>query len=172
MTLLLILAVLAAFAIAVEALNFIAPDFIATMRRDAALKESVANTQKEVAESEKRLDGLRRQLRALQHDLSRATDGLEKLDEQFAERRRAEPVLVYLIASANKVPYRFRAPLSKALPAEPEDSQAMMWGSPAFVEVEANSADEAKQIAARQFPSQNGYAVGAFAPVANGEAAA
>lgn len=162
MTLLLIFAVLAAFAIAVEALNFIAPDFLATLHREAALKESITKTQKEVAESEKRIDSLRTKLRGVHLEMSRTADGLDQINEQFAERRRVMPILIYPIAATRKVSYRFRAPISKTLPSEPEEGQTVMWAGKAFVEVEANTSEEAHRIALRHFPSQQGYAVGQF----------
>jgi DNA gyrase/topoisomerase IV subunit A len=162
MTLLLIFSVLAAFAVAVEALNLIAPDFLATLHRDAVLKDSIAKTQKEVAESEKRLDSLRTKLRNIQLEMSRTADGLEQINEQFAERRRVTPILIYPISATRKVSYRFRAPISKTLPSEPEEGQTLMWAGKAFVEVEANTSDEAHRIALRQFPSQQGYAIGQF----------
>lgn len=165
MTLLLLFAVLAAFATAVEVLNLVAPDFLAGLHREAALKESIAKTQVEIAESEKRLHSLRAGLRNAHLDVHRAADGLEKLDEKFAERRRVDPILVYPIASTNKTSGRYRAPLSKVLPPEPEESQTLIWAKTAFVEVEANGPEEAHRIALRQFPAQHGYVIGAFQDV-------
>lgn len=165
MTLLLVFAVFAAFAAAVEVLNFVAPEFLAGLHREATLKESIAKTQAEVAESEKRLHALRASLRNAHLDINRAIDGLDKLEAQFAERRRVDPVLVYPIASANKTSGRYRAPLTKSLPSEPEESQALIWARPALVEVEADSPEEAQRIALRQFPAQHGYAIGDFQDV-------
>lgn len=165
MTLLLLLAVFAAFATAVEVLNFLAPDFLAGLHREGALKESIAKTQAEIAESEKRLHALRTGLRNANLEVNRATDGLERLDGEFAQRRRVDPILVYPIASSNKTSGRYRAPLSKTLPSEPEEGQALIWARPAFVEVEADGPEEARRIALRQFPAQHGYAVGEFVDV-------
>lgn len=162
MTLLLLLAVFTAFAVAVEALNFVAPDFLGGLHREAALKESIARTQAEVAESEKRLHALRTNLRNVHLDLNRAATGIEKLDEQFSERSRVAPVLIYPIATSNKASHVFRATITKSLPSDPEESQTLMWAASAFVEVEANNAADARAIALRQFPSQHGYALGNF----------
>lgn len=171
--LLLLLAVFTAFAVAVEVLNLIAPDFVAGLHRDAPLKDSIARTQKEVAESEKRIQALRATLRGMHGELNRAADGLEKLDEQFDERRRVNPVLVFPITST-KATRRFRASVAKALPPDPEESQTLIWASPAFVEVEADRVDDAHDAARRQFPSQQGYTIGEFEEIAAapGEAAA
>lgn len=165
MTLLLLLAVFTAFAVAVEVLNFVAPDFIGGLHREAALKESIARTQAEVAESEKRLHTLRTNLRNVHLDLNRTAAGLEKLDEQFSERSRVAPVLVYPVATSNKASHVFRATITKSLPSDPEESQTLMWAAAAFVEVEANNATDARAIALRQFPAQHGYAFGDFKAV-------
>lgn len=165
MTLLLLFAVFAAFATAVEVLNFVAPDFLAGLHREAALKESIVKTQAEIAESERRLHALRTGLQNANLDIHRAANNLEKLDEQFAERRRVDPILVYAIAATSKRSGRYRAPLSKMLPSEPEESQALIWAKPALVEVEADSPEEARRVALRQFPAQHGYAVGDFEDV-------
>lgn len=169
----LLCAVFGAFALAVEVLNFVAPEFFAGLHRDTALKESVKKTQAEVAESEKRVQALRKTLRDLHTELNRAVTGLEKMDEQFAERRKVDPVLVYAIKTSTKAPRRFRATLAKTLSSDAEESQSLIWGAPAFVEVDALTAEDARAAALRQFPEPHGYSVGAFQETARpAEAAA
>jgi hypothetical protein len=140
----------------------VAPEFLATLYREAALKDSIAKAQGEIAEAEKRIQAMRTSLRNVHVDLHRATTGIEKLDAQFAERRRVDPVLAYVITTANKASHVFRASLTKTLPPTPEDSQVLMWAKPALVEVEADSPNEARRMALRQFPGEHGYAVGDF----------
>jgi len=162
MVLLLLTAIFTAFAIAIEVVNFVAPDLLAGLNRESALKEGIARGQAELAESEKRIQALRTSLRNAQIEINRAANGIEKLDAEFQSKRKVDPVLVYAIRTSSQATHAYRASLGKTLPDEPEESQALMWSGKVFVEVEATSESEARAVAHRQFPFQHGYVVGEF----------
>ena len=160
--LLLSLAALVAIALVVEVLNFIAREFLSGVRREDALKADVQKIQADIDEATGKLGGLKNDLRKALADLDGAKNSFHEVDKEIARRQRVEPVLVYQLGTETGTGFRFRAPVTKTLPAEPDAGQALLWKRQNFVEVWTASEDKARSLAADQFPAKHGYSIGAF----------
>ena len=108
------------------------------------------------------MGGMKNDLRKALADLDRAKTAYHDLEKEMSRRQRVEPVLVYQIGQETETGIRFRATVSKALPAEPDPNQKRLWGRQNFVEVWTASEDKARTLAADQFPAKHGYTIGAF----------
>ena len=89
---------------------------------------------------------------------------LHAADDAFAKSQVATPTLVHPVGQPG-AGARFRSTVTKALPAAAEPSQLAIWGCRNFVDVWADNVHTARSLAARQFPSKQGYTVGDFVEV-------
>ncbi len=163
MLLLSIFGVLAAFGLVLEVLNFVARDFLCGGRRVEALRESIRATQKDLAEAENKIGGIKGDLRKALNDLDRVKNDFQSTEKEISRRQKTDPVLVYLIGPEVGTGFRFRAPVTKTLPAEnPDANQKLLWSKENFVEIWTASEDKARALAGDQFPAKHGYTVGEF----------
>lgn len=159
---LLILATLVATALVLEVLNVIAREFLSGVRREDALKADLHRIEEDLDTAADKIGSLKNDLRKKFADLDRAKTTFHDAEKEIARRTRVQPVLVYLLGPETGTGFRFRAPVSKALPEEPEPNQAHLWRQQNFVEVWTGSEERARSIADEQFPAKHGYTVGAF----------
>ncbi len=160
--LMLILAVLIAAALVVEVLNFIAREFFSGVRREEALKAELNQIGADLDKAADKLGALKNDLRKGLADLDLAKTGYHDAEKEISRRQRLQPVLVYLLGAETGMGFRFRAPVTKALPAEPDAHQKLLWGRENFVEVWTASEDKARSFASDQVPAKQGYTIGAF----------
>ncbi len=85
-----------------------------------------------------------------------------RLEHELAQRRRVPPVFVYRIGPPSPTQLRYRAPVSKRLPAEAAPHQSLVWATSCVIETWANSPRQAGEQAGQQFRAELGYSVGAF----------
>ena len=156
------LAALVAIGLFVEVLNFVAREFLSGVRREDALKADLKRIGKDLEEAADKLGSLKNDLRKKFADLDRAKTAFHDAEREMSRRQRIDPVLVYLLGPETGTGFRFRAPVTKALPETPEPNQAVLWQRQNFVEVWTASEDRARAIAMDQFPAKQGYTIGAF----------
>jgi hypothetical protein len=160
--LLLMLGALVAIGLVVEVLNFIAREFLSGVRREDALKADLKQIETDLTEAAGKMSGMKNELRKALAELDRAKTAYHDLEKEMARRQRVEPVLVYQLGQESAAGVRFRAPVTKALPEEPDANQKRLWQRQNFVEVWTASEDKARTLAAEQFPAKHGYTIGAF----------
>lgn len=160
--LLLILGALVAVGLVVEVLNFLAREFLSGVRREDALKADLKRIESDLTEAVGKMGGLKNELRKALADLDRAKSAYHDVEKEISRRQRVEPVLVYLLGQETGSGFRFRAPVTKVLPEEPDPNQKRLWQRQNFVEVWTASEDKARTLAEDQFPAKHGYKVGAF----------
>lgn len=156
-----ILAALVAFGLIVEVLNMIARELLSG-RREEALTADVRRIGADLDAAADKLASLKNDLRKGLADLDRAKTAYHDAEREISRRQHVEPVLVYLLGPETGMGFRFRAPVQKAIPEEPDPHQALLWRRQNFVEVWTASEDKARSIAADQFPAKHGYTVGEF----------
>lgn len=159
---LLILATLVAVALVLEVVNFIAREFLSGVRREDALKADLQRIEEDLDSAAGKIGSLKNDLRKKFADLDRAKTTFHDAEKEIAKRNRVQPVLVYLLSPETGTGFRFRAPVSKTLPEEPEPNQTHLWRQQNFVEVWTGTEEKARSIAEDQFPAKHGYAVGVF----------
>jgi hypothetical protein len=164
--LLMVLGLVGGLAVAVELLNLFAREFFGGGRAQEAIKESIRKTQSELRAADKKLDALRATRRTVASELERAAHKIEEMEREMRRTPDVPPALIHSVATAGSGG-RYRAPLSKTLPAEADENQTLLWKNQAFVEVLAAGPEEALDAAKRQFPESHGYAIGAFIPVSS-----
>lgn len=160
--LLLILGALVAIGLVVEVLNFLAREFLSGVGREDALKADLKRIESDLSEAVSKMGGMKNDLRKALADLDRQKTAYHDAEKEIARRQRVEPVLVYLLGQETGSGFRFRAPVSKALPEEPDANQKRLWQRQNFVEIWVASEDKARTLATDQFPAKHGYTVGAF----------
>lgn len=162
MLLLLTLGGVATLALAVEVLNFIAREFLSGVRREDTLKSAIEHTQKDLDEAKRKIGGIKSKLRQGLADLDRVKTAYHEVEKETARRNKVDPILVHLVGPSVGSGFRFRAPVTKVLPEKPDPNQKVLWTKESFVEVWAATEDAARTAAFEQFPSKQGYTIGAF----------
>lgn len=160
--LLLILGALVAVGLVVEVLNFLAREFLSGVRREDALKADLKRIEADLTEAAGKMGGMKNDLRKALADLDRTKTAYHDVEKEISRRQRLEPVLVYLLGQEIGSGFRFRAPVSKALPEEPDPNQKRLWQRQNFVEIWTATEEKARMLAEDQFPAKHGYKVGAF----------
>jgi hypothetical protein len=159
---LLILATLVAIGLVLEVLNVIAREFLSGVRREDALKADLQRIEEDLDAAAGKISSLKNDLRKKFAALDRAKTTFHDAEKEISRRTRTQPVLVYLLGPEAGTGFRFRAPVTKALPEESDPNQALLWRHQTFVEVWTGSEEKAQSIAADQFPAKHGYTIGAF----------
>jgi len=167
MFLLLIFGGIATFALAVEVLNFTAREFLSGVRREDVLKSAIRQTQKDLAEADEKISGIKSKLRHALNDLDKVKTAYHETEKEIARRNRVDPLLVHLVGAEAGTGFRFRAQITKVLPEKPDPNQTVLWGKDNFVEVWATTEDEARATAVGQFPTKQGYTIGSFVRTGN-----
>lgn len=159
---LLIFGVVAGAALLCEVALQLAPDLFGTARREGALKEEISKLNHDLTQAEKRIGSLKTSTRAADSEIEAARQEIIRLDREMTQRRNVPPVFIYRIGPPSPTQLRYRAPLNKRLPPEPEPHQALVWKTSCLVETWANTPRQASQQAGQQFRAELGYTVGAF----------
>ncbi len=163
MLLVLILGLTAVLAIAVEVLNLVAREFLSGVRREDKLKAALREIEKDLVEAENKIGGLKANLRTGFNELDRVKNAVMETEKEIAKRQKVDPVLVYLAGSEVGTGWRFRAPVTKTLPEKPDPNQALLWTKKeSFVEVWAQTEDQAAARALDLLAPKHGYKIGAF----------
>lgn len=163
MSLDLILMVLVVLAVAVEALNFLAKDLLPDLYGEKQLNTSLEKAQGELQQTDKKFTDRHGKLTKLQDEVEAARKAVHEVEEQITRGIEVPPVLVHTAGQPGRGK-RFRATLSKELPATPDPVQQLIWEKPNFIDVWASDADAAHDAVAGQYKTPNGYQLGAFAP--------
>lgn len=161
---LLVMAVAVGLAAVIEAINQLGPERFIAASQEARLKETIAKTQADVAESVRQMDVAKTALRAAFADTDKVKSELIQLDRDLTQRKRVPPILIYRIGEVLHAQTCFRAPVSKVLSTDADPEQEAIWKTPAFVETWADTPYQASRQAQHQFRPERGYAVGAFKP--------
>ncbi len=148
--------------IALEVLLFVGQDYLLDTRRRVALEASVRQAYADLQESKKRIDIRRADLIAAMDDAEERRSNLQAANKAFDESRKVVPVLIHTIGQIDGG-IHFRAPISKELPAKPDQSQQLIWTCNNFVDVGADDGADAQSLVAKQFEFKQGYDVGEFA---------
>jgi hypothetical protein len=151
-----------ALALVAELILIIGREFLSGGQQVAALKESIRKTQSELRAADKKLDSLRTNRRGAAKELEAAIAKLEEIEQQSRRAPESPPVLLYLLGQPGDFGRRFRAKITKTVPAEADEGQALLWKHESLVEIVTDTADEARREALRHFPEANGYALGPF----------
>jgi hypothetical protein len=159
---LLIFGIVAGAALLCELAVHMASDLFGTTHREAALKEEVGKLHHDLTHAEKKIGGLKDSRRAAETQMEAARQELTRLERDLNQRKRVPPVFVFRIGPPSPTQLRYRAPITKQFPADPEPTQALIWRTPCLVETWATSPRQAAQYAGQQFRAELGYAVGAF----------
>jgi len=167
MTLLIVLAMVAAVGLLLELTRPLLDRFLARLHREEPLRDTIRQTQADVAEATKRAETLAVAAKAVRQDVARAKQAQADLEQEFEDRKKVQPVLVFSIGTpadqAESMTRCFRAPVTKTLRSEAEVNQTQIWSRTCFIEVCCYSAAEAKLEAYLQFPIASGYVIGPFA---------
>jgi len=159
---LLIVGVVAGAALLCELAVRLAPELFAAHSRESALKEEVSKLHHDLTTAEKKIESMMASTRASEAEIEAARVEINRLERELSQRKRVPPILIYRIGPPSPTQLRYRAPISKKLPAEPEPHQALVWRTPCLVETWAHTPRQASQQANQQFRAELGYAVGAF----------
>lgn len=156
-----ILSALLLFAAAVEVFLLLGKDHLLDTRRRAALETSLQQAYTDLQEAKKRVEAKRAALLAKVEEVERRRAELQAADRAFAAAQKVMPTLVHTLGEQN-AGIRFRAPLSKELPATPEAAQKLIWSCNNVVDVWAGDAAAARDMAEKQFRAKQDYNVGEF----------
>ncbi len=159
---LLIFGVVAGAALLCELAVRLAPELFAANSRESALKEEVSKLHHDLTAAEKKIESMKVSTRAADTEIEAARVEIHRLERELAQRKRVPPILIYRIGPPSPTQLRYRAPITKQLPAAPEPDQALVWRTPCIVETWANTPRHASQQASQQFRAELGYSVGAF----------
>ncbi|HTY66807.1 MAG TPA: hypothetical protein VMH36_09155 [Alphaproteobacteria bacterium] len=157
-----ILGALFIVAVAVELFLFLGKDYLLDTRRRAALEASLRQSYIDLQEAKRRIEVERAGLIAAIDEADRQRAALSEADAAFARSQKIMPDLIHTLGERNSG-IRFRAPLTKQLPATPEASQKLMWSCRNFLDVWASDANAARQTAEKQFQAKQDYEIGEFA---------
>ena len=164
-----VLSLLIVCVLAAELLLFFGRDTLLGTRRRAALEAALRQSYADLQEAKKRIDAARAGLlQAIEHaegERARRADA----DRAFKQSQKILPNLIHTLGESG-TGTRFRAPLAKQLPANPEPSQELVWSCRNFIEVWAGDTETARQTAARQFSATHHYSVGEFTALPRPEA--
>ena len=156
-----ILSALFVFAVALELFLFLGKDYLLDTRRRAALEASLRQRYVDLQEAKKRIEVERAGLIAAIDEADRQRAALYEADKAFARSQKVMPSLIHTLGERNSG-LRFRAPLTKQLPATPETSQKLIWSCQNFIDVWASDAYAARHTAEKQFHVKQDYDVGEF----------
>jgi hypothetical protein len=156
-----ILSALLLFAVAVEVFLFVGKDHLLDTRRRAALEASLRQVYTDLQEAKKRIETKRADMLQAVEEGERQRAELQDAARAFAAAQKIMPTLVHTLGEPN-TGTRFRALLTKHLPATPEDSQKLIWSCKNYVDVWAGDAATARQTAERQFQIKQDYDIGEF----------
>lgn len=159
-----ILSVLFALAVAAELFLFVGKDYLLNKRRHMAIEASVRQVYVDLKESETRIEARRAALLAAVNAADARLANMIEADKSFATSHKVMPVLVHTVGDVG-AGLRFRASLSKELPATPEASQQLIWRCKNLVEVWAADIGSARDLASKQFRDGQGYDIGEFIAV-------
>lgn len=159
---LLIFGVVAGAALLCELAINMAAELFGTSDRESAIKEEISKLNHDLTQADKRIASLKASTRAANGEIEAARQEVLRLEHEMTKRKTVPPILVYRIGPPSPTQLRYRAPLAKRLPPEPEPHQALVWRTPCFIETWAHSPRHAAQQASQQFRTELGYAVGAF----------
>lgn len=159
---LLIFGVVAGAALLCELAVHVAPELFAAHSRESALKEEVSKLRHDLATAEKKIESMLTSTRAAGAEIEAARIEINRLERELVLRKRVPPILIYRIGPPSPTQLRYRAPLTKQLPGEPEPHQALVWHTPCIVETWAHTPRQAGQQALQQFRAELGYSIGAF----------
>jgi hypothetical protein len=165
--LLTVLMAVGGLAVIVEVLNLVARDFFGGGRAQETIKESIRKTQSEIRAADKKLDSLRTTRRGVLTEFERAANKIEELEKQMRRAPDVPPALIHTLASTAGSGTRYRAKITKTLPADADEHQTLLWKHESFLDVTAAGPDDARDAARRQFPEGHGYTIGPFAPVSS-----
>ncbi len=157
-----ILGALFIVAVAVELFLYLGKDYLLDTRRRAALEASLRQSYLDLQEAKRRIEVERAGLIAALDEADRQRAALSEADAAFARSQKIMPDLIHTLGERNSG-IRFRAPLSKQLPATPEASQKLIWSCRNFLDVWASDANAARLAAEKQFQAKQDYDVGEFA---------
>ncbi len=152
------LVILVLCGIALEVLLNFGKHLLLGTRKHEALEEQIQKAQEDLRVSQKKIEERRATLRAAVEDADRTKADLQAAEKAFQESQKVVPTLVHVIG----MPYsgaRFRAMVTKDLPAKPDRSQQRIWACKNFIEVWADDANAAKVAIAKQFQEKQGYKV-------------
>lgn len=166
-----VLSVLFLFAVAVELFLLLGKDHLLDTRRRTALEASLRQAYTDLQEAKTRIAAQRAAVLAAIEEDERQRADRHEADRAFAAAQKIMPTLVHTLGERN-TGLRFRAPLSKVLPATPEPSQKLIWSCKNFVDVWAGDAAGARAVAERQFQIKQDYDVGTFTAMPPAEAEA
>lgn len=156
-----ILSALLLFAVAVEVFLFVGKDHLLDTRRRAALEATLRQAYTDLQEAKTRIAAKRADLLKAVEEGERQRAALQDATRAFAVSQKITPTLIHTLGERN-AGVRFRAPLTKHLPATPEDAQKLVWSCKNFVDVWAGDAATAHQMAEKQFQVKQDYDVGEF----------
>ena len=159
---LLIFGVVAGAALLCELAVRIAPELFAAHSRESALKEEVSKLHHDLSAAEKKIESMLASSKATDAEIEAARIEINRLERDFVQRKRVPSILVYRIGPPSPTQLRYRAPITKQLPGQPEPHQALVWRTPCLVEIWANTPRHAGQQAGQQFRTELGYSIGAF----------
>jgi hypothetical protein len=149
-------------ALLAESANLLGPQMFAVMGRDGALKDEISQLQRDLAQIEKKFDAAKAATAKSITEIEKLRKEASRLERELDDRRAVVPVLVYRIAQSSATLIRFRAPISKTLPAETDSQQALIWRAPGVIETWSLSPDQAAVQAQHHFRRELGYTVGTF----------
>ena len=158
----LILGALFMAGLALEIFLLVGRDYLLKTRRRAAFEDSLRKAQEDCQEARKRIEERRADFRAAADQAERQRAEIAKADEAFAKAQKTMPTLTYTLGEKGDGT-RFRAAISKTLPAKAEAAQRLVWSCENFVDVWAINVETAAQVAGTQFPAKHGYVIGEFA---------
>lgn len=159
---LLIFGVVAAAALLCEVAAQLGPELFAANSREAALKEEISKLHHDLTTADKKIDSMKTSTRASDAEIETARVEINRIDREIVQKRRVPPVLIYRIGPPSPTQLRYRAPISKQLPAQAEAHQSLVWRTPCVVETWAHTPRAAAQQAHQQFRPELGYTLGAF----------
>jgi len=157
----LILLALFVIAVILEAVLFIAKDFLFGVHRAQSIEAQIKQTQKDVEEAAGRVRGKRKVLMGHYDECEKVVAAQAEIDKELAAMQRVRPVLVHPVGQASPAK-RFRAKLTKSLPENADSKQTLIWGFDNFVETWAETPQAARDAALRQFAPEAGYTLGEF----------
>lgn len=153
------LGILFVIGVALEVFLIVGKDYLLGTRRQAALEESIQQTQTDLRVSKEKIAQRRAELLAAADEAERQRARIQEADKIFAESQKALPDLIYVLGQSG-AGVRFRARILKDLPAVPDRSQKLIWSCKNFVEVWAEDAVTARAMIAKQFQEKQGYGIG------------
>lgn len=159
---LLIFGVVAGAALLCEVAIYMGSELFGTAHREATLKEEISKLHHDLTQGEKKIESMKASTRTAGADFDAARQEIARLEHELLKRKTVPPVFVYRVGPPSPTQLRYRAPLTKRLPPEPEPHQALIWKTPCLVETWAHTPRQASQQAVQQFRTELGYAVGGF----------